>query len=86
MQSLFMIAVESGDIEGVKKKLKGKEVPFHTVSKTALVLSHDGTTGDIKELAGIQEDGVAVGAIFGLSGAYAGYADTALWEWLKKYE
>ena len=59
------------------------------LSPTFAVVSSDELTQSVATKVGIkgenQVQGVS-GAVFILQGAYSGYTDRSLWEWLRKHE
>ena len=86
--SLFAIILEAPNPE-VEKLVRESYPNHYPFSETVFLISQDTLAETVAQTVGIKGDNrieVATGAIFKLSGAYAGYASRALWEWLEKVE
>ena len=86
MSSKFIIVLQEGKHSEVEEKLQMKDIPYHSISNKAILVSYEGLSSELKEISGISDGKTASGAIFGLTGAYSGFASRDLWEWLNKYE
>ena len=67
----------------IRDKYTGRE--FYKLNDTFYMVRSDGISEEVAVNVGIKGDDrieSATGAVFKLNGAYAGYAQKSLWEWL----
>ncbi len=85
---IFAITLKEPNPEVVE--LITKEYPdCYQLSDTVFLVSQNTVSETIAKTVGIKgEDRIesALGAVFRLNGAYAGYASRSLWEWLGEME
>lgn len=62
---------------------------YQLMDKTVFLLRSEDVSGNVATSIGLKGDeqiDEAAGAVLKLNGAYSGYADASLWEWLEEGE
>ena len=85
---LFVVVLDEPNDE-VAGLIKEKYSECYEFSDTVFLVSQDSLAETIAQEIKIKGENrlqTAIGAVFKLNGAYAGYASRSLWEWLEKME
>ncbi len=85
---VYAVLLEEPSSESFERLRKTYADNFYEMTPTSGFVRTDALTRTIAEKAGIkdEQEQIASGVVFRLNKAYSGFADRALWEWLRQAE
>ena len=83
MPNQGFVVISTKNADAVREEVyRFPDLKAYELKDDTWFVSYDGTTRELAEKIGIRQGRIGSGVVI-LVGAYAGYASTDLWEWLR---